>query len=88
MIVSKKQRVPAKGKVKIASPVRAAGNYQVSIDYRIPGRKHIYPLCETQWYHDPRSRSLAFVLPGAGTRTPRVMVFADFREKPKTSPSE
>ena len=79
MIGSKKLRLPAKGKVKIASPVSKPGNYPVRIDYRIPGKKHIYPLCETQWFHDPRSRSLAFVLPGAGTRTPRVMVFADFR---------
>ncbi len=85
---SAKLRLPAKGSVKIAPPTQKSGNYPVRIDYRIPGKKHTYPLCETQWFHDPRSRSLAFVLPGAGTRTPRVMVFTDFREKPKESSSE
>lgn len=40
----------------------------------------VYPICETQWLHDPRSRSLAFIFAKPGVRTPRVLVFPDYRQ--------
>jgi hypothetical protein len=58
-----------------------AGDYPVSLAYRMEGKEHNYPICETRWTHDPRSRNLGFVIARQGTRTPRVFVFPDFREE-------
>lgn len=67
----------------IDPPARGHDNYPVDISYRIAGNDALYPLCETQWLHDPRSRSVAFVFQKPGVRTPRVLVFPDYREAPK-----
>ena len=60
----------------------AAGNldYPVNLVFRIPGDEQVYPLCETKWHHDPRSRSVAFIIAEQGSRAPRVLVFLDYRE--------
>lgn len=65
-----------------------AGDYSVSLAYRVSGKELTYPICETQWTHDPRSRSLAFVIAKEGARTPRVHVYPDFRvvKKEKKTP--
>lgn len=60
-------------------PATGADDYPVNLSYVIEGRDHLYPICETRWRHDPRSRSLAFVFTKPGSRTPRVLVFPDFR---------
>ena len=60
-------------------PARGHENYPVNLSYRIVGNDSLYPLCETQWLHDPRSRSVAFVFTLPGVRTPRVLVFPDYR---------
>ncbi|MCH7226209.1 hypothetical protein [Haloferula sp. A504] len=64
----------------IDPPARGNERYQVDLGFRIPDEDHLYPLCETKWMHDPRSRSVAFIIPKAGIRTPRVLVFPDFRD--------
>ena len=68
----------------------ATGNteYPVNLNFRIPGNEHLYPLCETKWLHDPRSRNLAFIINKDGARTPRIMVFPDYREQSKEDESE
>ena len=69
-----------KSRFTMDPPARKNENYPVDLSFRIPGKEHLYPLCETQWLHDPRSRSLAFVIAKEGVRTPRVLVFPDYRE--------
>lgn len=67
----------------------ASGNtdYDVKLAYRIAGEKDYDPICETKWLHDPRSRAIVFVLGGPAGRTPRVMMFTDYREaEEKDSP--
>lgn len=66
---------------KIIEPP-AAGNddYNVNLSYRMPGNERLYPLCETKWQHDTRSRTVVFVVAQQGTRTPRVLGFPDYRE--------
>jgi len=61
----------------------ASGNtdYPVDLAFRIAGKEANYPLCETKWRHDPRSRSLAFIIANEGYRSPRILVFPDFREQ-------
>jgi len=68
------------------APATGNRDYPVKLYFRIPGNEHLYPLCETKWRHDPRSRSVAFIITENGARSPRVMVFPDFREPPATKP--
>lgn len=68
------------------APASKNEGYAVNLNYRRTGSEALYPLCETKWQHDPRSRSLAFVLTENGARTPRIMVFPDYREPPEEKP--
>ena len=63
------------------SPRNDAGDYHVHLAYRREGKEHLYPICETRWTHDPRSRNLGLVIARQGSRIPRVLVFPDFREE-------
>lgn len=70
------------------APRSDAGDYPVSLAYRMEGKEHLYPICETRWLHDPRGRNLGFVIARPGSRTPRVLVFPDFREPREGKQSE
>ena len=63
------------------SPAQGATSFPVNLTFRMPDNEALYPLCETQWLHDPRSRSVVFVINSPGIRTPRVLSFPDYREK-------
>ncbi len=65
----------------MGAPRSDAGDYPVSLAYRMEGKEHNYPICETRWTHDPRGRNLGFVIARPGSRTPRVFVFPDFRSE-------
>ncbi|MCX6879505.1 MAG: hypothetical protein NTW21_37730 [Verrucomicrobia bacterium] len=66
----------------VDAPAGRSEEYPVSLSFRMPGDQQLYPLCETRWRHDPRGRSLVFIIAQAGRRSPRVMAFSDFREAP------
>ncbi|WP_295436938.1 hypothetical protein [uncultured Thiodictyon sp.] len=68
------------------APATRGEEYPVALSFRMPGDKQLYPLCETRWRHDPRGRSLVFIIPEVGRRSPRVMAFSDYREAPATKP--
>ena len=74
-------------RVILNPPASANQDFPVNLAFRMPGDEHLYPLCETNWRHDPRSRSVVFINAENGVRAPRVMVFPDFRE-PKSSKSD
>jgi hypothetical protein len=82
-----KRKLAMKAQSKVVVEAPAAGNedYNVNLAFRIPGKEHLYPLCETKWLHDPRSRTVVFVMSQEGSRTPRVMGFQDFRQKEKAN---
>ena len=63
----------------IEEPVTGKKNYPVTLQFTIPGDDFVHPLCETQWRHDPRSRSIVFVVSEKNRRAPRVLAFPDFR---------
>lgn len=67
-------------KLIVDPPASGNTDYDVKLAYRIAGEKDYDPICETKWLHDPRSRAIVFVLGGPGGRTPRVMMFTDYRE--------
>lgn len=76
-------------RVVLDPPARGNVDYPVSLGFRIPNDPNTYPLCETRWRHDPRSRSVIFIQSEEGSRTPRVRGFSDYREpKPKTPGDE
>jgi len=86
MVGSEKLVLNPNSRVTLDPPARGNGNYPVKLSFRIVGKEPLYPLCETQWRHDPRSRSVAFVITERGIRTPRVLVFPDYREEPPKTP--
>jgi len=83
---SEKLAIQPSARTILNAPTTGNGDYPVILFYRIPGDEHLYPLCETKWRHDPRSRSVAFIIAENGTRAPRVMVFPDFRAAPAEKP--
>jgi hypothetical protein len=78
-----------KSRAVMEAPRNDAGDYSVSLAYRKEGNEQAYPICETRWAHDTRNRNLGFVMTKPGSRTPRVLVFPDFRvEKPNAGNAE
>jgi hypothetical protein len=61
------------------APAKDAVNYPVELYYQIAGDNRLWPLCETQWQHNPAGRTVVFVITEAGNRVPRIMGFPDFR---------
>lgn len=76
---SEKLVLKPKSRALVGAPRPDAGDYPVNLAYRMEGKEHLYPICETRWSHDPRNRNLGFVMTSPGSRTPRVLVFPDFR---------
>ncbi len=79
---SEKLLIAPGGRLTMNAPASGNQDYLVNLGYRLPDNEQVYPLCETKWRHDPRSRSVAFIFNEAGSRTPRVLVFHDFRAPP------
>lgn len=73
----------ANSQVVLNAPASGSSDYNVNLSFRIPGSDLIYPLCETKWQYDPRSRTVQFVVVQEGSRTPRVMGFPDYRDPEK-----
>lgn len=70
------------------APRTEAGDFPVSLGYRMEGKEHLYPICQTRWNHDPAARSLGFIIIRPGSRTPRVLVFPDCREETSVAGKE
>ena len=77
---SEKLKIQPGTRLVMNPPMRASGNYPVALYFSIPNDNHLYPLCETYWRHDPASRSLVFVTPVEGSRSPRVRGICDYRD--------
>ncbi len=78
---SRKLLLEPNSRLVLDAPAAAAEDYPVNIFYQPPGVPVAEPLCQTQWSHDPRSRSVFFVLKGSGSIIPRILGFPDFRGK-------
>ena len=63
----------------VKEPAASHEDYPVEIYFRVPNDDRTHPLIESQWNHDPRSRSVVFVYDEGRRRAPRVMAFSDFR---------
>jgi hypothetical protein len=67
-------------------PARSREDYRVNIRFQPPGQPRTEPLCETLWTHDPRSRTVFFILKTDHSAIPRILGFADFRGETPTAP--
>lgn len=76
----------ARSRVVLDSPAAQSGEYKVNLNFRIAGKDTLYPLCETNWQHDPDSRIVLFVVNEGGSRAPRVLGFPDRREDSGKNP--
>lgn len=63
----------------IDAPARGQEDYHVHIRFVPPGQSHPEPLCQTNWTHDPRSRTVVFLYQPPASVTPRIFAFPDFR---------
>ena len=84
-IGNKDLAMAANSKIILDPPASTNEDYNVNLSFRMPGNERLYPLCETKWQHDTRSRTVVFVVAQQGTRTPRVLGFPDYRDAPAQS---
>lgn len=61
------------------APASTQEDYHVKIEFIPPGKQRPEPLCETNWSHDPRSRTVYFVIHNGGI-LPVILGFPDFRQ--------
>ena len=78
-IGSRKLLVEPHSRIILDPPANGLEDYNVNIHFLPPGKKRPEPLCETNWSHDPRSRSVFFVFKPAGSLIPSILGFPDFR---------
>lgn len=76
----------ARSRVVLDAPAARSEEYKVNLSFRIAGKDTLYPLCETNWQHDPDSRIVLFVVNEGGSRAPRVLGFPDRREDSGKNP--
>lgn len=63
----------------VKKPREDAGDYVVLLNFHTADEVARYPLCETNWRHDARSRSLVIIARDGKRQAPRVYSFSDFR---------
>jgi hypothetical protein len=85
---TQKLALASNSKAVVDSPASGNEDYKVNLNFRIPGDERLFPLCETKWLHDPRSRTLFFIVAENGSRAPRILGFPDYRanEEKTTNP--
>jgi len=76
---SQKLRMRPKESVVVNAPASGRESYPVEIFFNLPGESDIHPMFETIWRHDPRGRSLIFIMDDNRRRVPRILSFNDFR---------
>lgn len=79
---SQKLVIDPNSRIILDAPSDKQEDYHVNIQFIPPGKQRAEPLCETNWSHDPRSRSVYFVTHNGGI-LPRILGFPDFRQAEK-----
>jgi hypothetical protein len=80
IIGTQRLTMTASSRTILEPPASGSTDYDVKIAHKPAGSNDWQPICETKWLHDPRSRSIVFVIGDNSPRTPRVMMFSDYRE--------
>jgi len=63
----------------LREPATKKGGYPVELYFQTSEDERVHPLIESQWRHDPRSRSIVFVFDHGSRKAPKIMAFSDFR---------
>lgn len=81
-----KQKIQLKPheRLLVNAPVDETDSYPVVLLHLVKGEDEVFPICETRWMHDPKTRQLVFVYTETGRRLPRIVGISDFR--PPTPP--
>lgn len=79
-----KQKIQLKPheRLLVDGPVDETDSYPVILLHLIKGQDEVFPICETRWMHDPKTRQLVFVYTETGRRLPRIIGISDFRLPP------
>jgi hypothetical protein len=83
---SRKLLIKPNSRLILDPPAKSREDYRVNIHFQPPGQQRAEPLCETLWTHDPRSRTVFFILKTDQSAIPRILGFADFRGETPTNP--
>lgn len=78
------QKLALKGQSRaiVEAPASRDEAFDVKLGYAIANEPRIYPICQTKWVHDSRSRVVMFVYGGEDNSTPQIEGFTDFRDSP------
>jgi hypothetical protein len=79
IVGARKLAINPNARLILDAPANRLEEYHVNIHFVAPGKERPEPLCETNWFHDPRSRSVLFILQPTGSVIPRIQGFPDFR---------
>jgi hypothetical protein len=82
---SRKLLIKPNSRLILDPPAKSREDYRVNIHFQPPGQQRAEPLCETLWTHDPRSRTVFFILKTDQSAIPRILGFADFRGETPTT---
>jgi hypothetical protein len=80
IVGKRKLAINPNSRLILDEPASRSEEYHVNIRFVAPGMERPEPLCETNWFHDPRSRSVLFILQPPGSNVPRIQGFPDFRD--------
>lgn len=84
IVGSRKLLAQPNSRLILDAPAGGLESYPVNIHFLPPGKQRPEPLCETIWTHDPRSRSVFFILQPPGSMIPRIIGIPDFRSQEET----
>jgi len=80
IVGTRKLAINPNSRLILDAPASRLEEYHVNIQFVGPGKERPEPLCETNWFHDPRSRNVLFILQPTGSNVPRIQGFPDFRD--------
>lgn len=80
IVGTRKLAIHPNSRLILDAPSSRPEEYHLNIHFIAPGKERPEPLCETNWFHDPRSRSVLFILQPTGSNVPRIQGFPDFRD--------
>jgi hypothetical protein len=80
IVGARKLAINPNARLILDAPSSRLEEYHVNMQFVAPGKERPEPLCETNWFHDPRSRSVLFILQPPGSIIPRIQGFPDFRD--------
>lgn len=84
IVGARKLHAKPNSRLILDAPASGLESYPVNIHFLPPGKQRPEPLCETSWTHDPRSRTVFFVLQPPGSVLPRIIGIPDFRTQEET----